>query len=223
MKKFQRTILRKAMLGMKKQKGMTLLEIIIALGIIGVVSAGVVVLAQRAIDAQNMTKATQAANTAQIAMTQTYRNLGKYPASTDRAGAIEVANGLLGLGRVAEDDVKNAFTGEIIPIYAFDRLNADDNKAFALAYEGLSLDQCRQLVTNTVEMFPYIEVQAGATSAKPATAYQTATADAATGGAVVLQAPNGGAGNLDLTEMTHVSNLCGTDEGATYSVLLGNS
>ena len=60
-----------------KKQGMTLLEIIIALGIIGVVSAGVVLLAQRAIDSQNMTKAVQQLNSIQIAMTQTYRGGNK--------------------------------------------------------------------------------------------------------------------------------------------------
>lgn len=34
---------------LKKQKGVTLLEIIIVLGIIGIIAAGVVVLAQRAL------------------------------------------------------------------------------------------------------------------------------------------------------------------------------
>ncbi|CSC37968.1 toxin co-regulated pilin A [Vibrio cholerae] len=47
----------------------------------GVVSAGVVTLAQRAIDSQNMTKAAQNLNSVQIAMTQTYRSLGNYPAT----------------------------------------------------------------------------------------------------------------------------------------------
>ena len=220
MKKFQRTLLRKAMMGMKKQKGMTLLEIIIALGIIGVVSAGVVVLAQRAIDAQNMTKATQAVNTIQIAMTQTYRNLGRYPAPTGTAGEATVARALVGLGRVAEDDIKNAFTGEDLVIHAFPKFAPGDNKAFAIAYNGLTLDQCRQLVTNTIDMFPYIEI-----ADAPTGPYQTEGALAGTG---ILKSPAGGV-NLDLANVAHIQNLCsgGGDDaaaaGATFTVLLGNS
>ncbi|HGP5318343.1 TPA: toxin-coregulated pilus major pilin TcpA, partial [Vibrio cholerae O1] len=69
------------------QEGMTLLEVIIVLGIMGVVSAGVVTLAQRAIDSQNMTKAAQNLNSVQIAMTQTYRSLGNYPATANASAA----------------------------------------------------------------------------------------------------------------------------------------
>lgn len=207
------------MLGMKKQKGMTLLEIIIALGIIGVVSAGVVVLAQRAIDAQNMTKATQAVNTIQIAMTQTYRNLGRYPAPTGAAGEATVARALVGLGRVAEDDIKNAFTGEDVVIHAFSKIAEGDNKAFAIAYNGLTLDQCRQLVTNTIDMFPYIEI-----ADAPTGPYQTEAA-AAAAGTGILKSPTGGV-NLDLANVAHIQNLCSggaAAAGATYTVLLGNS
>lgn len=81
------------------QEGMTLLEVIIVLGIMGVVSAGVVTLAQRAIDSQNMTKAAQNLNSVQIAMTQTYRSLGNYPATANANAATQLANGLVSLVR----------------------------------------------------------------------------------------------------------------------------
>ena len=212
------------MLGMKKQKGMTLLEIIIALGIIGVVSAGVVVLAQRAIDAQNMTKATQAVNSIQIAMTQTYRNLGKYPQPTDRANALRVSQGLAGMGRVGADDLKNAFTGAEVPVFGLDRVREGDEKAFALAYEGLTLAQCRQLVSNTAEMFPYIEIQTEAESTPPAGMLNTNATGTGTG---IIKSIGGGA-QLNLADVTQVGQLCSgapAEDGTvadTFSVLLGN-
>ncbi|WP_317629153.1 type II secretion system protein, partial [Salmonella enterica] len=52
-------------LNLKKQRGMTLLEIIIVLGIIGTIAAGVVILAQRAYDAKAMTDLTTNINTNQ--------------------------------------------------------------------------------------------------------------------------------------------------------------
>ena len=211
------------MLGMKKQKGMTLLEIIIALGIIGVVSAGVVVLAQRAIDAQNMTKVTQSANAIQIAMTQTYRGLGSYPTdATTSAEGQRVSQSLLRLGRVAEDDIRNPFTGNIVPVMTFGRATEVDNKAFGIAYEGLTLDQCRQLVTNTIEMFPYIQVTAEAVAPKPTGPFMT-EGSAGINGVGVIKSPSGVATNFNMTDLRHVENLCGNDEGAFFSVTLGNS
>lgn len=209
------------MMGMKKQKGMTLLEIIIALGIIGVVSAGVVVLAQRAIDSQNLTKATQAANTTQIAMTQTYRSLGNYPATAGRPAALTLADTLLGLGRVAQPDIINAFTGSKTPIYTFARMTEGDGKAFAIAFEGLSLSQCRQFVTSTLDMFPFIQVQNGSISTAPTGILQELEANPAAGAAIV-KAPGGN--SLDLTNMAHVGNLCGgeDEDGDVFTVLLGN-
>lgn len=55
-------------LNIKKQRGMTLLEIIIVLGIIGTIAAGVVILAQRAFDTKALTDLTTNANSVRVAM-----------------------------------------------------------------------------------------------------------------------------------------------------------
>lgn len=101
------------------QEGMTLLEVIIVLGIMGVVSAGVVTLAQRAIDSQNMTKAAQSLNSIQVALTQTYRGLGNYPATADATAASKLTSGLVSLGKISSDEAKNPFIGTNMNIFHF--------------------------------------------------------------------------------------------------------
>ena len=207
------------------QKGMTLLEIIIALGIVGVVSAGVVTLAQRAIDSQNMTAAVQSLNTIQIAATQTYRANGSYPpfetTTPDRA-----TQNLVSLGRVSESEAKSPFTGGMIPFITFDKAETDDNKAFGLAMEGLTQDQCKQLIANAGDMFPFIEVQKEEKATQPTGTYQK-TAAVATNTVGIIKSVAIGSVNLDMSNLDHTEALCGgTDEAAAaamYSVIFGSS
>lgn len=58
---------------LKKQRGMTLLEIIIVLGIIGTIAAGVVVLAQRAFDSRAISDVVTNTNTVRVAMKDAYQ------------------------------------------------------------------------------------------------------------------------------------------------------
>lgn len=60
---------------LKKQKGVTLLEIIIVLGIIGIIAAGVVILAQRAFTSQDISDLTDNTNSVRVAMTEAYKDL----------------------------------------------------------------------------------------------------------------------------------------------------
>lgn len=202
------------------EEGMTLLEVIIVLGIMGVVSAGVVTLAQRAIDSQNMTKAAQNLNSVQIAMTQTYRSLGNYPATANANAATQLANGLVSLGKVSADEAKNPFTGTAMGIFSFPR-NSAANKAFAITVGGLTQAQCKTLVTSVGDMFPFINVKEGAFAAVADLGdFETSVADAATGAGVIKSIAPGSA-NLNLTNITHVEKLCtGT---APFTVAFGNS
>ncbi|QGF30962.1 alkaline phosphatase [Vibrio cholerae O395] len=140
------------------QEGMTLLEVIIVLGIMGVVSAGVVTLAQRAIDSQNMTKAAQSLNSIQVALTQTYRGLGNYPATADATAASKLTSGLVSLGKISSDEAKNPFIGTNMNIFSFPR-NAAANKAFAISVDGLTQapDSYTQVASWT-EPFPFCPV-----------------------------------------------------------------
>nr|ADE87456.1 toxin co-regulated pilus [Vibrio cholerae O56] len=202
------------------QEGMTLPEVIIVLGIMGVVSAGVVTLAQRAIDSQNMTKAAQNLNTIQVSLTQTYRSLGNYPATADAAAATALTSGLVSLGKISADEAKNPFTGNNLNIWSFPR-NAAGNKAFAISVDGLTQAQCKTLVTSVGDMFPYINVQEKAAVALADLGdFETGPANAVTGKGIIKSIATGSV-NLNLTEITHVQNLCaGT---GTFSVAFGNS
>lgn len=202
------------------QEGMTLLEVIIVLGIMGVVSAGVVTLAQRAIDSQNMTKAAQNLNSVQVALTQTYRGLGQYPATVDTAAAAKLTAGLVSLGKVSSDEAKNPFTGANMNIFSFNR-NSAPNKAFAIAVDGLTQAQCKTLVTSVGDMFPYVVVkQAAAIAFADLQDFETTAAVADTGVGVIKSISPGG-NNLNLTNITHVEKLC--DGTGTFSVAFGNS
>ncbi|EMK6845399.1 type IV pilus major pilin, partial [Vibrio cholerae] len=197
------------------QEGMTLLEVIIVLGIMGVVSAGVVTLAQRAIDSQNMTKAAQNLNTIQVSLTQTYRSLGNYPTTPDAAAAAALTSGLVSLGKISADEAKNPFTGTNLNIWSFPR-NAAGNKAFAISVDGLTQAQCKTLVTSVGDMFPYINVQQkSAIALADLNDFETNAANAAAGTGIIKSIATGSV-NLNLTEITHVQNLC-TGTG-TFSV-----
>ncbi|HDZ3771160.1 TPA: type IV pilus major pilin [Vibrio cholerae] len=202
------------------QEGMTLLEVIIVLGIMGVVSAGVVTLAQRAIDSQNMTKAAQNLNTIQVAMTQTYRSLGSYPATADANAAGRLTSGLVSLGKISADEAKNPFTGTNMNIFAFNR-NTAAQKAFAIAVDGLTKAQCKSLVTSVGEMFPYIVVKEGAAVENADLKdFETEAPVGNTGKGVIKSIATGV--NLNLTDVTHVENLC-SGTGNAFSVAFGNS
>ncbi|MEZ2757351.1 type II secretion system protein [Providencia vermicola] len=58
---------------------MTLLEIIIVLGIIGTIAAGVVVLAQRAFDSRAISDVVSNTNTVRVAMKDAYQRAAGYP------------------------------------------------------------------------------------------------------------------------------------------------
>ncbi|EGR1074616.1 type IV pilus major pilin [Vibrio cholerae] len=203
------------------QEGMTLLEVIIVLGIMGVVSAGVVTLAQRAIDSQNMTKVAQNLNTMQVAMTQTYRSLGNYPTTATSNDAGKLTSGLVSLGKVSKDEAKNPFTGQNMSIYSFSR-NTAPNKAFAIVVDGLTKAQCRTIVTSSAEMFPYVVIKDAATiEPSDLLDFETSAAKANEGKGVIKSIATGSV-NLNLADLTHVDTLC-AGTGNAFSVAFGNS
>lgn len=207
-------------MNLKKQRGMTLLEVIIVLGIMGVISAGVVILAQRAIDNQNVSKLSQALNTIQTAMVQTYRSKQSYPdVLQDAVKAKKLTDALVSMGRVTESDLINPFAGAPMLIFT-----AKDNKAanrgFAIKVSDLSKDQCTSLISNSADLFSFIEVQNRGT-AMAADFYVDPDATKSVG---VIKSTKGGAKTLDLTNLDHISALCGgPGAGDSYfDVFVGN-
>ncbi|MEZ3138126.1 type IV pilus major pilin [Citrobacter braakii] len=161
---------------LKKQKGVTLLEIIIVLGIIGIIAAGVVILAQRAFASQDMTDVVDNSNTIRVSMTEVYRDANGYPGSSSLAGitkaqldADKTATSpsypgpvltMLKMGKLTSSEAFNNFSNEPFEIGpAGIGATADKPKGFYIAVNGLSQEECRNLISQTGSEWDYVETQ----------------------------------------------------------------
>ncbi|OSJ55305.1 type IV major pilin [Salmonella enterica subsp. enterica serovar Newport str. SHSN004] len=167
-------------LNLKKQRGMTLLEIIIVLGIIGTIAAGVVVLAQRAYDSKAMTDLTTNINTIRTAMKDAYGSTGIYPVPAGAATAalndqtITGAEGLkvpigklIALGKLSREEAKNNISNDFISAGAGNISVAGVQKGYFIEINGLSQQQCRNVLLQAGNSFDYVET----TNNAPAGAY----------------------------------------------------
>lgn len=161
---------------MRKQRGVTLLEIIIVLGIIGIIAAGVVILAQRAFTAQDLSDIQNNANSIRTSMVEAFKDEGSYPksdtivgltkstiaASTSKAPIVT----LVKLGKISPDESFNGISND-----AFQMGNAklDDtssqNKAFVLVVNGLETEECRNLISQMGNQWDYVEALDSAAAA----------------------------------------------------------
>ncbi|HFJ3460946.1 TPA: type IV pilus major pilin [Salmonella enterica] len=167
-------------LNLKKQRGMTLLEIIIVLGIIGTIAAGVVILAQRAYDSKAMTDLTTNVNTIRTAMKDAYGLTGIYPLPagattaglndqtiTGTAGQGTPIGKLIALGKLSQDEAKNNISNDFISAGAGNISANGVQKGYFLEINGLSQQQCRNVLLQAGNSFDYVEV----TNDAPAGAY----------------------------------------------------
>ncbi|MCS8550407.1 type IV pilus major pilin [Citrobacter sp. XY323] len=155
---------------------MTLLEIIIVLGIIGIIAAGVVILAQRAFASQDMTDVVDNSNTIRVSMTEVYRDANGYPGSSSLAGitkaqldADKTATSpsypgpvltMLKMGKLTSSEAFNNFSNEPFEIGpAGIGATADKSKGFYIAVNGLSQEECRNLISQTGSEWDYVETQ----------------------------------------------------------------
>ncbi|EHX2893815.1 type IV pilus major pilin [Escherichia coli] len=167
---------------LRKQRGMSLLEVIIVLGIIGTIAAGVVILAQRAFDSRAVTDLVTNTNTVRVAMKDAYQRDGVYPdyvsplnltsdtIKTD-TGKIPAAQ-LVQLGKITPDEVRNNISGDFIAIGgALTSDGATVKKGFAIELNGLSQEQCRSILGQVGNNWEYVAV---GNSASGSYAMQTA-------------------------------------------------
>ncbi|EAW1321956.1 type IV pilus major pilin [Salmonella enterica subsp. diarizonae] len=156
-------------LNLKKQRGMTLLEIIIVLGIIGVIAAGVVVLAQRAFDTKAMSDLANNANTVRIAVKDAYGPSGQYPAEAANDTA-KIANSaalltdtktpigkLTALGKISPDEALNGISGNYIDIGP-GKIGDKNNAGYFIVLNGLNQQQCRGLLNQVGNQWDYVAV-----------------------------------------------------------------
>ncbi|EMK6939600.1 type IV pilus major pilin [Vibrio cholerae] len=213
----------------KKQRGMTLLEVIIVLGIIGTIAAGVVVLAQRAFDSRTVSEVVQATNTIRVAMKDAYSSSGTYP--NYNADVLQLNNNtittgnstspistLVKLGKVSVNEARNKISGDFYGIgggLTAERQTAA--KGFVIEVNGLNSEQCRSILSQVGNNWDYVQVTTaagpGVYSITPAGVNMTAAA----GESGILRSL-AAANSIDPTSIT---NTC-TDPGANNSIILGS-
>ncbi|EKF9778790.1 type IV pilus major pilin [Vibrio cholerae] len=215
----------------KKQRGMTLLEVIIVLGIIGTIAAGVVVLAQRAFDSRTVAEVVQNTNTIRVAMKDAYSRAGSYPDYVDptgftnttitQAGSTGATASLVKIGKVSVDEIRNKISGDFYGISNGETSNGTDNaKGFALEINGLTTEQCRNILGQVGNNWDYVEVgNSAAGSYSFANGTQVKMTEAATQAGPVLRSL-GNNGTQDITPDIIVG-VC-TQAGASNSIILGS-
>lgn len=158
-------------LNLKKQRGMTLLEIIIVLGIIGTIAAGVVILAQRAFDSKAITDLVTNTNTVRTVIKETYGPSGVYPTvnSNDTLtlteatikdptnSGVPIAT-LVQLGKISTNEAKNNISSNFFNIGAATVGTATGNRAYFVEINGLDQKQCRNVLLQTANQWDYVEV-----------------------------------------------------------------
>lgn len=154
---------------LRKQRGMSLLEVIIVLGIIGTIAAGVVILAQRAFDSRAVSELVSNTNTIRVAMKDAYQRDGKYPdysspLSLDSSSIKTNSDGivvaqLVQLGKLTVDEARNNISGDFIGIGGANTSNdAGTNKGFVMELNGLSQEQCRTILGQVGNNWDYVSV-----------------------------------------------------------------
>ncbi|EGJ6525028.1 type IV pilus major pilin [Escherichia coli] len=153
---------------LRKQRGMSLLEVIIVLGIIGTIAAGVVILAQRAFDSRTVTELVSNTNTVRVAMKDAYQRDGVYPQYVDplslTADNIKDSTQnapiaqLVQLGKLTADEGRNNISGDFMGIGGARTSAAAVLKGFAIELNGLSQEQCRSILGQVGNNWEYVQV-----------------------------------------------------------------
>lgn len=210
-------------LNLKKQRGMTLLEIIIVLGIIGTIAAGVVILAQRAFDSKAISDLVTNTNTIRTAVKQVYGPTGTYPAATGANGdaAVLALNDativtdtattigqLVGLGKLSPTEARNNISGDFYVIGGASIGTTGGGggggggaatpvgKGYFVNINGLDQQQCRNVLLQIGNQWDYVKVIDGEDAGKYATPTTVNLADT-----VVASTATPAAGNAVLRSL----------------------
>ncbi|HDS6852048.1 type IV pilus major pilin [Enterobacter sp. V87_3] len=215
---------------MRKQRGVTLLEIIIVLGIIGVIAAGVVILAQRAFTAQDLSDIQNNANSIRTSMTEAFKDEGSYP--EDKGGIVGLTKSsiaaspldtpivtLVKLGKISPDESFNGISNDAFQITSakLDNLSSQD-KAFVLVVNGLETEECRNLISEMGNQWDYVEaLKADASAGKTVSGVSGRNMSAAKTGAILKTLTSGEIAAADITK----AGIC-DGAGAVNGVIFGS-
>lgn len=214
---------------LRKQRGMTLLEIIIVLAIVGSIAAGVVVLAQRAYDSQAIADLVNKTNVVRTAMKGSYGPTGTYPVwaavpatdaaiTADATAASSAIHKLFQMGKISLSEAKNNISGDFFNVVGAE-VSGTANKGYAVVVNGLDQRQCRSLLGQVANNWDYVGiVDAGAgVNADPAVDMSAALAAGPGAGAILRSVID--TGNVNVTP-DQVVTLC--VDAATNGVVLGS-
>lgn len=158
---------------LKKQKGVTLLEIIIVLGIIGIIAAGVVILAQRAFTSQDISELVDNTNSVRIAMTEAYKDSAEYPARVNASGVTKadietVSNAsaivsLVKMGKISPSEAFNGFSNDAFEIGRAKITSGETAKfkGFYIVINGLETEDCRNILSQIGAQWDYVQTTTG--------------------------------------------------------------
>ena len=169
---------------LKKQRGMSLLEVIIVLGIIGTMAAVVVVLAQRAFSNKDITDLNDNTNSVRVAAVAAYESAGAYPSAAATAigltpATIKTSNTatapmvatLVNLGQISLNEIKNGISGDYFTMKGIklDAAATGEPKGFVMVVNGLDQTECRSLLLQAGNQWDFVSVDSAAGGADPTT------------------------------------------------------
>ena len=151
---------RKNFHGHKKARGVALLEILIAIGILGLIAAGVATLASRTFEAQSANDINEDLTDMAISIQNGFKRTATYTATTDNTvEALSDAN------VIADSAAINPETSDFYGFFPAARTATSTDDAFVITVDALSPSLCTTLVTGgLLEDAEYVEVTIGGTA-----------------------------------------------------------
>lgn len=165
----------------KKQRGVTLLEIIIVLGIVGIIAAGVIILANRAFTAQDISELVDNTNSVRVGTTEAYKDSAEYPVTVDAseltkadiatAESDSIISALVKMGKISADEAFNGMSNDAFEIGGVKYASADAKmKGFYIVINGLGTEDCRNIASQIGSQWDYVASGVAAAGASLGTA-----------------------------------------------------